>query len=207
MLAPVTRTTGTVRPMSAADEVMVGLRTVVLVEGVSDQLAVTALAERWDRDLLAEGVAVLPMQGATNIGHFLQKYGPLGLDVGLAGLCDVAEMRFLQRGFERVGLGTVASRRELEDHRFYVCDADLEDELIRALGVGAMEQILAENGDLASFRILQQQPAQQGKSDQARLRRFMGTRGGRKIHYAPMLVAALPLADIPRPLADLIAAI
>ena len=95
------------------------------------------------------------MQGATNIAHFLQKYGPRGLDVGLAGLCDSAEMRFFQKGFERVGLGTVASRSELEGRRFYACDADLEDELIRALGVGAVEQILAEQGDLASFRKFQ----------------------------------------------------
>ena len=193
--------------MSAGDEVMVGLRTVVLVEGISDQRAVTALAERIGRDLVAEGIAVLSMQGATNIGHFLQKYGPRGLDVGLAGLCDAAEMRFFQGGFEKQGLGPVAGRSELESRRFFVCDADLEDELIRALGVEAMERVLAEHGDLASYRTLQQQPAQQGRSDQARLRRFMGTRGGRKIQYAPLLVSALPLADMPRPLAELVAAI
>ena len=77
--------------MSAGhDDVPAGLRTVVLVEGVSDRLAVLALAARWDRDLAAEGIAVLPMQGATNIGHFLRRYGPNGLDVGLAGLCDAA---------------------------------------------------------------------------------------------------------------------
>ncbi len=193
--------------MPAPDEVVVGLRTVVLVEGVSDQRAVEALAERSGRDLAAEGVAVVPMQGATNIGHFLERYGPHGLDVGLAGLCDVAEMRFFQAGFERAGLGAVTTRSELEHRSFFVCDADLEDELIRALGVDAVERVLAERGDLASFRKFQQQPAQQGRSDQARLRRFMGTRGGRKIEYAPVLVNALPLADIPAPLANLLAAI
>ena len=58
-------------------------------------------------------------------------------------------------------------------------------------------------GDLFSFRTFQQQPAQRGRSDQARLRRFMGTRGGRKIHYAPLLVRALEPARVPRPLRSL----
>lgn len=196
---------GTVREMTTGlPEVIVDARTVVLVEGVSDQRAVQALAVRTGRDLLAESIAVLPMGGATNIGHFLARYGPHGMNLGLAGLCDIAELRFFQRGFERAGLGPVAGRTELAAHRFYVCDADLEDELIRALGVLAVEQLLAEQGDLASFRTFQQQPAQQGKSDSARLRRFMGTRGGRKIHYAPLLVQALDLRAVPRPLAHLV---
>lgn len=195
-------------PMWAAgSEDVTGVRTVVLVEGVSDQLAVTTLAGRCGRDLRAEGVAVLPMQGATNIGHFLRRYGPQGLNLGLAGLCDAAEMHFYQKGFERAGLGTVASRSELADRRFFVCDDDLEDELIRALGVAAVEQILGQHGDLASFRILQRQPDQQGKPDHARLRRFLGTRGGRKIQYAPILVEAVDLACMPAPLARLVASI
>lgn len=183
---------------------MTDVRTVVLVEGVSDQLAVQALARRRDRDLTAEGIAVLPMMGATNIGHFLRRYGPKGLDVNLAGLYDVAEMRFFLKGFAQAGLGTLSTGGELADRHFFLCDADLEDELIRALGVPAVERILAEQGDLTSWRTLQQQPAQQGKSDQARLRRFMGTRGGRKIHYATVLVDALPLPDMPAPLTRLI---
>ncbi len=189
------------------DVTTTGVRTVVLVEGVSDQRAVTALAERWGRDLAAEGVAVLPMHGATNIGHFLRHFGPHGLDKRLAGLCDAAEMRFFQRGFEQAGLGEVRTRDDLASRRFFVCDADLEDELIRALGVDSLETILAQQGDLASYRILQQQPAHRATADQARLRRFMGTRGGRKIKYAPLLVDAVPIADMPPPLARLMAAI
>ena len=199
---------GTVRAVpSEADEVAGDPRTVVLVEGRSDQRAVITLAERLGRDLPAEGVAVLPMGGATNIGHFLQRYGPPGLDVRLAGLCDAAEVRFFQRGFERAGLGAAPTRDELEARNFYVCDDDLEDELIRALGVRAVEGVLAENGDLAAFRTLQQQPAQRGRSDHARLRRFMGTQGGRKIRYASLLVAALDVAAVPAPLRQLLSAL
>ena len=188
-------------------EQAVDAATVVLVEGISDQRAVLALAARCDRDLRTEGVVVLPMHGATNIGHFLRRYGPPGLNVRVAGLCDWAEMRFFHKALESAVWGDSSTVGDLENQHFFVCDADLEDELIRALGVARVEEILAEQGDLASFRILQQQPAQQGKSDHARLRRFMGTRGGRKIHYAPLLVAALDLAALPRPLAGLVAAI
>jgi len=84
--------------------------------------------------------------------------------------------------------------------RFYVCQSDLEDELIRALGVPAVKDILDARGDLGSFRLFQQMPAQRDKSEPAQLRRFMGTRGGRKIEYAPVLVQALDLAQVPMPL-------
>lgn len=83
---------------------VVDARSVVLVEGVSDQLAVEALARRQGRDLAADGVAVLAMGGATNIGHFLETYGPPGANVGLAGLCDEAEAGTFQRALRRAGV-------------------------------------------------------------------------------------------------------
>ena len=81
---------------------------------------------------------------------------------------------------------------------FYVCVADLEDELIRALGADVVEQIVEEQGETGRFRTFQKQPAQQEKTIEAQLHRFMGNR---KIRYAPLLVNALDLADVPRPLA------
>jgi len=51
---------------------------VVLVEGVSDQWALEALAHRRGRDLDAEGVNVVPMGGSKNIGRFLERFGPRG---------------------------------------------------------------------------------------------------------------------------------
>ena len=182
-------------------------RTVVLVEGVSDQRAVEAVAARSGRNLLAERVFVVPMGGATNIGHFLHRFGPNGANLRLAGLCDEAEVHVFRRGLARAGLGDVSTRDELESRHFHVCDADLEDELIRALGTATVEQILDAQGDLTAFRTFQQQPAQQGRSTAAHLRRFMGTRGGRKIHYAPVLASALPPDRVPRPLACLLDAV
>ena len=76
-------------------------RAVVLVEGVSDQVALEALAERRGRNLSAEEVSILPMGGATNIRSFLDLFGPQGLDVRLAGLCDAGEEGDFRRGLER----------------------------------------------------------------------------------------------------------
>ena len=57
---------------------------VVLVEGMSDQAALETLAARIGRDLRDEGVFIVPMGGATNIGHFLGLFGPRGFGVRLA---------------------------------------------------------------------------------------------------------------------------
>jgi hypothetical protein len=63
-----------------------------------------------------------------------------------------------------------------------------------------VEQVIAGQGELGSFRTFQKQPAQQGRTIEAQLRRFMGTRAGRKMKYARLLVDALDLARVPRPL-------
>src|SRR5919108_523769 len=80
------------------------MHAVVLVEGVSDQVAVEALARRRGRDLRAEGVAVVPMGGATNIRKFLDVYGPRGAGLQLAGLCDAGEEGDFRRGPRTSGL-------------------------------------------------------------------------------------------------------
>ena len=54
-------------------------RSVVLVEGTSDLRALEALALRRGRDLDAERVAIVPIGGATNIGHFLALVRPEGI--------------------------------------------------------------------------------------------------------------------------------
>jgi hypothetical protein len=63
-----------------------------------------------------------------------------------------------------------------------------------------VEQVLNAQGDLASFRIFQKQPAQQGRTVEQQLRRFMGTRSGRKFQYARLLVDELDLTHVPRPM-------
>jgi hypothetical protein len=180
-------------------------RAVVLVEGTSDQVALETLAERRGRDLSAEQISIVPIGGAQAIGAFLERFGPQGLDVRLAGLCDAGEERDFRRGLERAGLGTDLTRAQLEALGFYVCVVDLEDELIRALGADAVEQIADAEGDLGSFRTMQKQPAWRGRPREEQLRRWMGSGGSRKIRYARLLVDALEPGRVPRPL-DLVLA-
>ena len=176
------------------------MRAVVLVEGISDRCAVEALAERRGRDLEAEGVSVLAIGGAQAIGRFLTQFGPSGLDVRLAGLCDAGEEPEFRRGLERAGLGAGLTREEMERLGFFVCEADLEDELIRALGADEVQEVVGAHGDLRSFRTLQKQPDWRGRPVEEQLRRFMGSGGRRKTRYARHLVEALDLALMPRPL-------
>ena len=83
-----------------------GVRTVVLVEGRSDQAAVEALAVRRNRDLAGEGVAVVAVGGATTVGRFVDRYGPAGLGLELAGLCDAGEEGSYRRALQKAGLGS-----------------------------------------------------------------------------------------------------
>ncbi len=182
-----------------------GPRAVVLVEGLSDQLALEVLARRRGRDLSAEGVAVIAMHGATNLGRHLERYGPGGLDVRLAGLCDAAEEDYFRRAFWRAGIGAGESRAAMEALGFFVCTLDLEDELIRALGTDAVEQVIEEQGELRSLRILQRQPALRGRPAHDQLRRFMSGRSGNKHRYARLLADAVDLDRVPRPLNGVLA--
>jgi hypothetical protein len=168
---------------------------VVLVEGMSDQAAVQTLSERSGRDLRGEGIFVVPMGGATNVGHFVDLFGPGGFGVRLAGLCDQGEERDFRRGLD----GTEAP--------YFVCVADLEDELIRALGTGRVEDLIEAEGESGPFLTFTRQPAHRDTPRDQQLRRFMGTRSGRKIRYGHLLAAALDLTLIPAPLAGLLSAV
>ncbi|MGV9454476.1 TOPRIM nucleotidyl transferase/hydrolase domain-containing protein [Streptomyces sp. NPDC003635] len=171
------------------------VRVAVLVEGLSDVAAVNALAERRGRDLAAEGACVLSIGGAMSVGRYAGLLGPTGLGLRLTGLCDEAERPYYARGFERAG----AAR-----HGFFVCAADLEDELIRALGVARVEELVRAEGDLRPLQTFLRQPAQQGRAPELQLKRFLGTKKGRKIHYGRVLVEALGEDRVPAPLDGLL---
>jgi OLD-like protein len=176
-------------------------RIVVLVEGVSDRVAVETLAERSGRNFEAEGVSVLAIGGAQAIGRSLERVG----GIPVAGLCDEGEEPDFRRALQRAGHGSNLDRAAMERLGFFVCVADLEDELIRALGPDRVEEIVAERGDLGRFRTLQRQPEWRGQPTADQLRRFMGSGGRRKIRYARYLVEALESERVPRPFAALLA--
>jgi hypothetical protein len=187
-----------------ARQAAAGSCAVILVEGLSDRAALETLAVRHGRDLGADGVFVVPMGGATNIGHFLARFGPHGFGVRLAGLCDEAEEGAFRRGLERAGLGQRLTRDALQRLGFYVCVADLEDELIRSLGVDAVERLIEAEGELGPFGTFCRQPAQRGRTRAQQLRRFLGTRSGRKLRYGRVLAGALDLSRVPDPLAGVL---
>ncbi|MEU9233667.1 TOPRIM nucleotidyl transferase/hydrolase domain-containing protein [Streptomyces subrutilus] len=175
-----------------------GVRTAVLLEGASDLAAVEALAVRRGRDLAAEGVCVVSMGGAMSVGRYAGLLGPTGLGLRLAGLCDERERPFFDRGLARAG----APRADV-----FVCVADLEEELIRALGTAKVEAIIEAEGDLRAWQTFVRQPAQHGRPAHGRLRRFLGTKKGRKIRYGRLLVEALDDGQVPDPLDGLLASL
>jgi hypothetical protein len=143
------------------------------------------LARRLGLDLAGRNVAVVAMGGATSIRHFLGRYPAT---VRVCGVCDERDAH----AYLRAGVPA--------EHCF-VCRADLEDELIRAVGTDAVEQVIAAAGEEPTWRRMRSQPAQRGRPVEAQLRRFMGTRSGRKERYAALLVDALDLSRAPAPLA------
>ena len=173
------------------------LRSIVLVEGPSDGAALRALAARLGHDLDAAGVSIEAMGGFGNLGRFLDRYGPSGLAVRLAGLYDAPEERHFKRGLAQAGFGLTLARADLEELGFYACDANLEDELTRALGPAAMEELLEAQGQLSAFRTYQKQPAHREETIEIQLRGFLWNR---KLKYGVLIVDALDLDRIPRPL-------
>jgi hypothetical protein len=177
-------------------------RTAILVEGHSDVLAVRAMAERAGRDLDAEGVVVLSLGGGGGFDAALRLLGPAGRGFELLGLCDVDHEAHWARRLEAAGLGSRLDRAGIEALGFYVCDRDLEDELIRTLGVDGVERVIADAGETFSLDVLARQPAHREDERHDTLRRFFGTKSGRKARYAPLLVAATtPGAEL-RPLRE-----
>jgi hypothetical protein len=162
--------------------------TVVLVEGITDRIALEAVAAKLGRDLAREGVEIVPIGGAQAIRRAFAEYD----GDRVAGLCDAGE----ERWFRRV-LGDAT----------YVCVRDLEDELLRAAGIMRAEEVLAAQGDLETFRNFQNQPYWRGRPVEAQLRRWLRASDRRSKRYPPLLIGALEPDEIPRPLVGVLAAV
>ncbi len=158
---------------------------VVLVEGITDRLALEAVAQRLGLNL--DGIEIVPIGGAQAIRRAFAEYE--GQPV--VGLCDAGE----ERWFRRV-LGDAT----------YVCDKDLEDELIRALGAERVQDVVAAQGELETFRNFQNQIFWRGLPVERQLRRWLQN-GGRYLRYPPLLIEAMGRSEIPRPLADVLEAV
>ena len=159
---------------------------VVLVEGASDAVVVELLA-----DGIASGLEVVAMGGVTNTAHHVRRIADRRPTPSVLGLCDSGERRFLER--VRPALDGI-----------FVCERDLEAELIRAVGVDGVLEVLAALGELDRFRTFQGQPEWRGREVGDQLHRFAGTRSGRKATLARALAARLGPDDVPAPLSDLL---
>ena len=176
---------------------------VILVEGASDRIAVEAAARRLGWDLA--GVAVVSAEGVGNIGGLAARYRGLGVPV--AGLCDLAEVVWVCRALVKAKVGIALDRAGLAALGFHALDRDLEDELIRAVGLQRVLDLLAEHGDLEAFRTLQRQRAWRDAALTDQLRRFLAAGAGRKIRYAGVFVEALALERMPAPVLAVLAAL
>jgi hypothetical protein len=158
---------------------------VVLVEGVTDRLALEAVAARLGLDL--GGVEIVPIGGAQAVRRAAAEYER----EHVVGMCDAGEERYF--------------RRVLGDATF-VCHKDIEDELLRAVGVPRVEELLAAQGELTTFRHFQNQPAWRGRPAAEGLPRWLQSADRRRYRYLPMLVQMLEPNEIPAPLAGVLAA-
>lgn len=191
--APIRATNRALQKVEAA-------RAIILVEGISDQIAVETLAVRLGRDLDVERVAVLPVGGVHAVPTYLRRFGPAGENLDLAGLCDADGVETLRRALVAAGVGRPQTTDDMAELGFHVCFRDLEDELIRAVGAGVVEAVIDSQGDLGSFRKLQKQPEWRGRPTDDQLHRFFRSKARRGQRYTRLLMQAVDLDRAPRPL-------
>jgi hypothetical protein len=161
--------------------------TTVLVEGESDRRALLTLAPR----LRVPAPEVVVMNGITNLRRHLAEV-------------DGSSVLLLHDRGESAYVARVLADGPADVLRF-VCDLDLEDELIRAVGVPGVLAVVEARGERAAYDLMAQQPAQRDRPDAQRLRRWLGARSGHKLAYAGFLAEAVPLGAVPAPLRDLLA--
>lgn len=140
------------------------------------------------------------MGGIGNVRAFATRYGPQGFDVRLAGLYDIGEKRQLRVGLAAAGVTREREIGALAAVGFHACIVDLEDELVRSLGVGHAVAVVEQAGEGRSLRRLAHMPAHRGRPTEAVLRRFIGTQSGRKSKYAELFIEAMELDEVPQPL-------
>ncbi|MBD8871177.1 hypothetical protein [Nocardioides donggukensis] len=180
-----------------------GAEVVVLLEGRSDVAAVRNLLADGDLAAQRHRVELVDMGGVTNVRSRLDELADRRPAARVLGLCDAADTRFVVRALTAHGL-PVEAAADLPAVGFHVCEADLEEELIRALGVDRVLAVLDRHDLRERFETFRQQPAWQGRPVSAQLRRFAGVASGRKELLAGALAAALTPDRVPGPLRRLL---
>lgn len=175
-------------------------RRVVFVEGITDYQALRAIAATLGRNLDAEGIAVVSLDGAASLATFLQIMGPQGLNLAISGICDADYEADWCMYLSDAGV-PATTRQDLNAHGFYVSDVDLEDELVTALGTTAAQLVFSNDGATARFQGYAGQAANQGQSLHEQIRGFAQTK---KAYWTPRLAAAVTPASVPTSIQDLL---
>ncbi len=178
-------------------------RLVVLVEGPSDVASLRVLTAARGLDEAKDAFELVSMGGVTNARSHLARLAREAPTARVAGLYDAPEERYVVSALRAQGL-PVESRKDLEREGFFVCDRDLEEEIIRALGPEAVEEVLVELGLIDRFRTFQRQPEWRDRPVSAQLHRFAGVASGRKSLLAEELTSRLTPERTPRPLGALV---
>ena len=174
--------------------------TVILLEGHSDLLAIRVLARALDVDLDARGISLLSLDGAGSVVHYLSLFGPAGLGLTLRGLCDADHEETWRTRLQDAGI-EVTDRAAMNAVGFQVADADLEEELIGALGTQRVSELIEkENADQA-FANFTQQGAIARLSLAEQQHDFLHKQS---VRWAPVLADDLSVEDIPQPIRDLL---
>ena len=147
----------------------------------------------------------MPIGGAHAINGFLTELVSKHPAVKVAGLCDEGEERLFREALERAGFGSNLSRNDLERLGFFICSADLEDELIRAVGISAIARLTEIAGDARAWYTFQRQPAWQGQAAHQQFRRFVRSVSERNVRYIRAIIEMLEPEQLPRPLRLLLA--
>lgn len=189
-------------------------QTWVLVEGDSDVTALRVLRAARGIAPEVEPCRLVSMGGATNIRHHLDAAAAEDPRPRVLGMCDEQEAHYFVRALTayatRVSDGptppVAPSLETLPEFGFQICRRDLEDELMRALGVDGTLDVLAGLGLDVTFAAFTRQLAWQGRPIWDQLRRFGTTTSGRKELLAGALAAAIDIESTPAPLAALLEA-
>ncbi|HEX2646438.1 MAG TPA: TOPRIM nucleotidyl transferase/hydrolase domain-containing protein [Candidatus Dormibacteraeota bacterium] len=176
------------------------MRTIVVVEGITDQLALTLAARRMGRDLEAESVSVVPIHGAHAIGRFLRQLAAEEPRAKLAGLYDEGEEEVIRAALEREGYGQDLDRSRLEGIGFFACASDLEDELFRAAGEVTLSRLIEREGDARPWHSFRHQHAWHGRPMDQQFRRFIRSVSERNSRYVRAIVETIDISRLPRPL-------
>ena len=186
-------------------EKAIAAQAIILVEGISDQIAVDTLASRLGRDLDAEDIAVVPVGGAQAVMKFMRAFGPPGDNLFMAGLYDADAADTVRVSLTKAGVGKPGNESDMAALGFHVCVKDLEDELIRAVSPERVVDVVESQGELRAFRTFQRQPEWRGESAADQLHRSIGSKARRSLRYARLLVEVMDLDHAPRPLVSVLA--